>query len=222
MEAVIGIKGSDYVLLASDRNAARSIVVMKNCEVKARNLGRSLAMAYSGEPGSAVEFAEFLQANVKLYAMRNDYSLTATGAAHYARRLLADALRTRSPYATNILIGGFGGLDGEGHQQQALESAASSASVKNLQAPSEPPKLFWIDHLATLTELPFAAHGYAAYFVLSLMDRHYRAGMSLDEGLALMRMCLAELKTRFVANLPQFTVKIVRASGVEDIVLSSA
>lgn len=82
------------------------------------------------------------------------------------------------------------------------------------------PQLYWIDHLATLTELPFAAHGYASYFVLSLMDRHYRAGMSVEEGLALLKMCLKELKTRFIVNLPDFTVKIVRASGTETMVMS--
>lgn len=52
------------------------------------------------------------------------------------------------------------------------------------------------------------------------MDRHYRAGMSLDEGLALLKMCLKELKTRFIVNLPDFTVKIVRASGTETMVIS--
>jgi len=81
------------------------------------------------------------------------------------------------------------------------------------------PKLYTIDHLATLSELPFAAHGYAAYFVLSLMDRHYRPGMTLDEGLILLRMCFAELKTRFIVGLPEFTVQIIKTSGIEETVL---
>jgi 20S proteasome subunit beta 4 len=82
------------------------------------------------------------------------------------------------------------------------------------------PQLFWIDHLATLTELPFAAHGYAAYFVLSLMDRHYRKGMNVEEGIALLKMCLQELKTRFIVNLPEFSVRIVKATGIEKLVIS--
>ena len=83
------------------------------------------------------------------------------------------------------------------------------------------PQLFWIDYLATLTRIPFAAHGYASYFVLSLMDRHYRAGMNVEEGLALLKMCLGELRTRFIVNLPEFSVKIIRPSGIESIVVSA-
>lgn len=209
MEAVIGIRGLDYVLLASDRRAARSIVVMKSTEVKTRDLSRSVGMAYCGEPGSAVEFAEYVQANTRLYAVRNGYSLTASEAAHYARRLLADALRTRSPYQTNILVGGFGGLE------------ENSVKPEQKNASKEGPRLYTIDHLATLAELPFAAHGYAAYFVLSLMDRHYRPEMTLEEGMALLRMCLAELKTRFIVGLPEFTVQIIKPSGIQETILSS-
>lgn len=209
MEALIGIRGADFVLLASDRNAARSIVVMKNCEEKTRALGRSLAMAYSGEAGSAAQFAEYLQANIKLYDMRHEYSLTCSGAAHYARRLCSDALRTRSPHMTSMLIGGFGGK---------FDLASSSSNDNN--AAGEVPRLFWIDHYATLCELPFAAHGYAAYFVLSLMDRHYRPDMSVQEAMDLLKMCLRELKTRFIVNLPHFSVKVVRSDGIEDLVLS--
>ena len=33
------------------------------------------------------------------------------------------------------------------------------------------PKLFWIDYLGTMVEVPFAAHGYGSYFALSLLDR---------------------------------------------------
>lgn len=74
--------------------------------------------------------------------------------------------------------------------------------------------------MATLTELPFAAHGYASYFVLSLMDRHYRKGISIEEGLSLLKMCLQELKTRFIVNLPEFSVRIIRGTGIEDLVIS--
>ena len=33
------------------------------------------------------------------------------------------------------------------------------------------PHLYWIDYLGTMSEVPFAAHGYGAYFALSLLDR---------------------------------------------------
>ncbi|KAJ2963835.1 hypothetical protein NUW54_g14264 [Trametes sanguinea] len=36
---------------------------------------------------------------------------------------------------------------------------------------SDTPHLYWIDYLGTMSEVPFAAHGYGAYFALSLLDR---------------------------------------------------
>lgn len=82
------------------------------------------------------------------------------------------------------------------------------------------PQLFWIDYLSALTKAPFAAHGYSAHFLLSLLDRHYRPGMDQVEVLALLKMCLRELKTRFIVNLPDFSVRIIRAGGVEEMVVS--
>jgi 20S proteasome subunit beta 4 len=102
MEALIGIVGGDYVILAADRRAARSIVVMKSTDNKFRDLGKTVSLAYSGEPGDAVNFAEYVQGNVKLYEMRNELSLSTHAAAHYTRRLLADSLRTRVILPSNI------------------------------------------------------------------------------------------------------------------------
>ena len=96
MEALIGIAGSDYVILAADRTSARSIVVMKGNQDKLLSLGTHSAMAYCGEPGDAVQFAEYVQRNVQLYAIRNGGTQLATkAAAHFVRRQLADSLRSR-------------------------------------------------------------------------------------------------------------------------------
>lgn len=97
MEALIGITGKDFVLLAADRVAARSIVVMKGTEDKFRSLSNHVSMTYCGEPGDTVQFAEYIQRNVRLYAMRNEMELSPSAAAHFTRRALADSLRTKVP-----------------------------------------------------------------------------------------------------------------------------
>ncbi len=56
--------------------------------------------------------------------------------------------------------------------------------------------LNWIDYLGTNASIPYAAHGYAAYYTLSLLDRHYKDGMSLEEGLEVLKLCVAELDRR--------------------------
>lgn len=74
--------------------------------------------------------------------------------------------------------------------------------------------------MSALTKVPFAAHGYAGHFVLSLLDRHYRPDLSVEETIELFKLCLAELKQRFIVNLPDFAVRIVRADRTDEMIIS--
>jgi 20S proteasome subunit beta 4 len=81
----------------------------------------------------------------------------------------------------------------------------------------EGPKLYWLDYLGSSASVPFAAHGYGAYYVLSLMDRHYHPELSVEEAKVLMGKCLKELQTRFIINLPNFKFKLVDATGTHEV-----
>lgn len=83
-----------------------------------------------------VQFAEYIQANVQLYAMRNDTELGPHAVSSFVRGELARSLRSRSPYMVNLLMGG-------------------------MDVVTQKPCLFWIDYLASMAPLPYAAHGYA-------------------------------------------------------------
>jgi 20S proteasome subunit beta 4 len=79
--------------------------------------------------------------------------------------------------------------------------------------------LYWIDYLAASASLPFAAHGHGAYFCLSLLDRFYQPNCTLEQAKALLRLCIQELKVRFVVNLPEFVVKVIDKQGITEISL---
>ena len=98
------------------------------------------------DTGDTVQFAEYIERNIRLAQIRNTYPLPPPSAAFWIRRELADSLRSRSPYAVNLLVAGY-------------------------DLPSHEPKLYWIDYLGTMAAVPFAAHGYGSYFALSLLDR---------------------------------------------------
>lgn len=83
-----------------------------------------------------VQFAEYVQANVQLYEMRNNGSLGPAAVSHFVRGEVAKALRSRKPYQVNLLLGGVDPI-------------------------TEEPSLYWIDYLAAMTKAPYAAHGYA-------------------------------------------------------------
>lgn len=70
MECSFGITGKGYTIIASDSNAARSIVKMKSDLDKQKVLSDHLVMTFSGEPGDTLQFSEWIERNSRLYSIR--------------------------------------------------------------------------------------------------------------------------------------------------------
>ncbi|KAH8833706.1 20S proteasome subunit [Flagelloscypha sp. PMI_526] len=194
METSFALTGKGYVLIAADTTAARSIVKMKTDEDKIKTLSPHLLMTYSGEPGDTVQFAEFIERNIRLFQIRNHYALTPSAASSWIRRSLAQSLRSRNPYSVNLLVGGY-------------------------DISTYTPHLYWIDYLGTLAEVPFAAHGYGSYFALSLLDRYHNPEGTLEEGIEALKRCIDEVAKRLVVNPGKYKVKVVDKDGVREIEL---
>jgi len=69
--------------------------MLNQTDDKSRILNRHNLLTFAGEPGDTIQFAEYVQANVQLYGMRNDTELDSDAVASFTRRELADNLRTR-------------------------------------------------------------------------------------------------------------------------------
>ncbi|XP_049817936.1 proteasome subunit beta type-2 isoform X2 [Aethina tumida] len=190
MECLIGIKFDDYVLIAADRTNSHSIIVMKTDENKLYKLSNKLVMAVSGESGDTTQFAEYIAKNIQLYKMRNIYEMSPTEAANFTRRNLADFLRSRATYHVNLLMAGYDDRNG--------------------------PELFYMDYLASMVSVPYAAHGYGGFFSLSIMDRHYLPTLPLDEGYEVLKKCVREVQKRLAISLPNFKVQVIDKNGIRD------
>lgn len=114
----------------------RGATILKSSDDKTRILNKNNLMAFSGEAGDTIQFAEFVQANVALYSMRNETDLGPAQVAAFVRGELAKSLRSRNPYTVNLLLGGVDPITKE-------------------------PSLYWLDYLASSAKVPYAAHGYA-------------------------------------------------------------
>jgi 20S proteasome subunit beta 4 len=114
----------------------RGATILKASDDKTRMLNKHTVMAFSGEAGDTIQFAEYIQANIQLYSMRNDNELSPSAVANFVRSELAWSLRSRKPYTVNLLLGGMDPI-------------------------TEKPSLYWLDYLAALAPVPYAAHGYA-------------------------------------------------------------
>ncbi|KAF9978135.1 Proteasome subunit beta type-4 [Modicella reniformis] len=189
MDTLVGITGKDFVITAFDSKAVASITLMKTGEDKSRELNSHALMLFSGEPGDGVHFSEYIERNIKLYGIRHGIELSPKAVASFARRELADSLRSRKPYAVNLLIAGY--------------------DVK-----TDKPSLYWIDHLASSVDVPFAAHGYGGYYCLSVLDRYHRQDITEEEGIKLMQKCIQEIRSRMIMSMPDFIAKIVNKDGI--------
>lgn len=148
------------MLVCSDTAATQSIVTMKVDEDKLVPIDDHKLFALSGEAGDRVNFADYIIANTRLYALRNNISLSTKAVANFTRGELATALR-KSPYHTNLLLAGFDKDTG--------------------------PALYWCDYLASLHHMNICGTGYGSYFVLSLFDKLWKPDITENEALELMK-----------------------------------
>jgi len=192
MECLLGIRFNDYVLLAADTVDARSIVVMNHDEEKFCKVSDQVMMAVCGEAGQTDNFSEYIQKNVKLYKMRFTYELSPKSTAHFTRRTMAEYLRSSSAYNCNLIVGGYDKVDNKA-------------------------QLFFIDYLASISELPYCAHGYGGFFILGTMDAHYKPDLPLEQGIVLLKLCIQEISKRFLVNLPIYKVKCIDKDGIRNL-----
>jgi 20S proteasome subunit beta 4 len=187
----------------------RGATILKASDDKTRELNKHTLMAFSGEAGDTsehlfppsaqvaadlfqVQFAEYIQANAQLYSMRNNIDLSPSAVAHFVRGELASSLRSRKPDNVNLLLGGVDPI-------------------------TDKPSLYWLDYLASLAPLPYAAHGYAQYYCLSILDKHHHPDIDYEAGLKVLRMCTDELKRRLPIDFKGMLVKVITKDGIKDV-----
>ncbi|KAK9452680.1 nucleophile aminohydrolase [Dipodascopsis uninucleata] len=189
MDIVLGITTKDAVLIATSMAAVRGVSILKTDDDKTRIVAPHTLIAFTGEAGDTVQFAEYAQANIQLHGMRNEVELSTSAISSFIRSELANSLRSRKPYQVNLLVAGY----------DVTESM---------------PKLYYVDYLAAKAEVPYTAHGYAAFYVSSLLDRWHRRDISMEEGIKIMNMCIAELRTRLPIDFKGIQVKAVDKDGI--------
>lgn len=187
MDVVIGLTGKDYVMVLTDTATNRSIFNLKRDDNKIAMLDDHKVLACGGEPSSRTAFTEYISKNFALTTLKTGLELSNHAAAHFIRNELARAIRAKggAHNAQSIL----GGVDENG------------------------PAMYYLDYLGSLAKVPFTAQGYCAYFSLSVMDKHWKANMTLDEGKEVMKLCMEQLKSRFIVNNPTYRLVAVSSQG---------
>lgn len=104
---------------------------------------------------------------------------------------------------------------GNGVTTSSPSDTAPSSDVSNKET-NDQSALFWLDEYGALQRVSYAAHGHASTLLWSVLDRGYSSSkkMNLDQALALLKECLAQLKTRYlISTRAPFCVKCIDANG---------
>lgn len=105
MDFHVGIAGKDFAMLCCDTRAVQQIITIKDDEDKLVPVDTHKLFAIAGEAGDRVHFAEYIVANVKLYAFRNGRELSTRAVANYTRTELNTALRQARARACALAAG---------------------------------------------------------------------------------------------------------------------
>lgn len=144
--------------------------------------------------------------------------------ANFARIVIAQSLRSRTPYPVCLLIAGMSKTKSpnfvmaEKVQHQVrnawnAKEAVEEETVEKGDVSAEPPadsfegslvpKLYWLDEYGSSQCIQYGAHGYGSNFLLSILDQGFAKDMNLDQAMELMKSCFQQLRTRYVINSPQ-------------------
>lgn len=197
-ETIIGFRCNGFVILAACGTSSHYYIKLSDKEDKIVPVDGFKMMALTGENGSRSAFASYVTCNIALNTMRqHGRPATTPSTAAFMRDTLAKSLRGDGGYSVNSLLAGY--------------DKPTSAH----DAPGDTTHLYYLDYLGTMHPVPFGAHGYGTAFVLAMLDRHWRADLTAQEGVDLMQRCCEEVRQRVVLSHMHFVVKVVTASGIE-------
>ncbi|KAK8803597.1 hypothetical protein WA158_001291 [Blastocystis sp. Blastoise] len=187
MEALFGFVGKDYVVIAADSSVISSILTYKDDEDKILAFSKTKMFGSSGPVGDRKQLSDYLVGNFNLHKVRTNKEIDMEATASSFRNSVAYFIRNH-PYEVNLILGGL------------------DDSI---------PSLYYLDYLGTLQRVNYSSHGYVAYFLMSIFDRFWHEDMTLEEGYDLLNKITTEIKSRFLVNLPHYTVKILTKEGIQ-------
>ena len=153
-------------------------------------------------------FGELMQCNIKLEALRTGVELTPWAQANFLRKQLATMLRSRVRNKHSIFffflffflyiiiiacLVSFSLCFCFCQMQEAKQINILFAGFDKSSGEHAGPQLYFMDYLASMAKVPYAAQGYGGFFTLSILDRHYKPDLSLDEAKDLLKQCIAEV-----------------------------
>ena len=226
MECLIGLVGGDYAMIAADMNAGRSIMVFNQEADRIMEMDSHKLLGVCGDPADCVNEPQFFQKNLNLYALRNaEKQLSTHATANYMRGEKSANLR-KGMKQVDMLLCGFD--EGKGPSLYFIDYLASMQKLNvaghgyggmfvNRRAPPPAPRRAaarCAPRFRPPRRAPRNPRSRPLARPRSLLDAHWKEGMTEEEGMHLMKLCIAEINTRFMINMPNWVIKVVDKNGI--------
>lgn len=193
---ILGIVCKDGVVMASDRQiTAGNFVVNKNYP-KTVPINNYLLMSFTGSVADAQRVAKILPAELKLKELRSKTRPSVKQAANLLSSILYSAIRQPSmvPHIVGNLVGGFN-EDGS-VELYTIEPAGSVLKIEDYDA----------------------NFGSGMPYVLGYLERQYKKGISVDEGVKLAIESIKSSTQRDVGSGFGIDVFTITKDGIKKVV----
>jgi 20S proteasome subunit beta 4 len=189
MEALVGLKGRDFVLVSAESSVMNSYLVIKRKDDKFSDLNESVSLVYNGDQGDAFRTAKFVVEDLKYRQLESNLKINPKVVSCSIQNKIYEKLRV-NPLKCGFLVGGM--------------------SCNN-------PELYSIDNYGASFKENFIAMGMGIYFCYGILDNNYKEDLSQEEGIEIIKKCYKVLKERCSLNIEGVTIKVVSNSGIESI-----
>ncbi|MBU0586546.1 archaeal proteasome endopeptidase complex subunit beta [Candidatus Micrarchaeota archaeon] len=179
----VGIASKTGVVLASDKRATMGYLIASKDIDKIYPLSNNIAMTIAGGVGDAQTLVRWMQAEIKLYELRQGQKISVSAAATLLANILAQY--KYYPFFVQLLIGGF---DGKA-------------------------KLFSVDMLGGITEEKIASTGSGSPIAYGVLEELWKDDAKITENARIAAKAVSAAIKRDAASGERVDVVVVDDNG---------
>jgi len=193
---IVGIVCKDGVIMASDRQSTAGNIVMNKNSQKTKKINDYLLVSGTGMVSDIQRIEKVLSAELKLKELRSKSRPSVKQSANLLSNMLYSGIRQPSMIPTQMgsLIGGFN-EDGT-CELYSIEPAGSVVKVEDFDANC----------------------GSGMPYVLGLLERQYKKGLSVEEGVELAKECIKSSTQRDTGSGFGIDIFTITKSGIKKVV----
>lgn len=186
MDALFGVAGRDYVVLASDTLFRNSVLVPKDDYNKCTEITGHSAVVAGGKQGDAKREIQAVLEELKYENISNSLEITEKVFSNALQNAIHSRLR-KNPVEITAIVGGIS--EGEG-------------------------KVYMVDQYGACSEYKHMATGYAAPFFITKMKMAHTEEMGVDRTVELLKEIYDGVRKRLVLNYSKLRFCTITADGI--------